>query len=445
MTFDSFDFDSRVLSGIEHAGYKEPTPIQEEAIPAIIEGKDVLALSQTGTGKTAAFALPLLSRLVNVRRGDVRVLVLAPTRELAEQIRKDFDTLGYRCRLQITALYGGVPFKTQHKRISGGVEIVIATPGRLLDHLEKRTINFKKLETLILDEADRMLDMGFFPDVRKIMRTLPRERQNLLFSATMPEEVEELANSCMSDPVKLELTPQRPAETVTHTVYPVRQDDKIGLLLHVLEKLEYTSILVFVRTRDRAQQIGQKLEGQKFPAGYIRGDMAQDKRERVLQKFRDGSIKILVATDVAARGLDIAGISHVINIDAPDTVNDYIHRIGRTGRMLKAGKAMLFTTTKDQGIIKKIEEKLQSKMPLEWVDEFAPRTKKTPGGYKGQPKKGPANNSKANGPSWTKKKKPAKVKSNKYQKSEEMQPVQSKKESTSAGAPLKRKSKSNYK
>lgn len=363
MNFDSFAFHPQIKAGITTAGYSIPTPIQERAIPAILEGRDVLGLAQTGTGKTAAFVLPILQRLINGPQGRLRVLIISPTRELAEQTHKAIQTLGRQTRLRSISIYGGVSAQPQIKGLRAGTEIVVACPGRLLDLMGQGAVKLNSVETLVLDEADQMLDMGFLPAIRRIRAALPTSRQTLLFSATMPGEIRALANEFLRKPVKVELGASRPVETVGHAVYPVDQTKKVELLLALLRQSGNGKVLVFTRTKHRAKKLAVQLIKAGLPATSLQGNLSQNRRQEAMDNFRSGRVKILVATDIAARGIDVSLISHVINFDMPDTAVAYTHRIGRTGRMTKLGTALSLATRDDLPKIRTIERLLGN--PLE--------------------------------------------------------------------------------
>lgn len=347
MSFKQFNLDANIAAGLEAIGYTLPTPIQLQTIPPILEGKDVLGLAQTGTGKTAAFVLPILQRLLQGPRGKVRALIIAPTRELTEQTHQSIGLLGMKTRVRSAPIYGGVNIQPQISTLSRGVDIVSACPGRLLDHINRRTIDVSHIEVLVLDEADQMFDMGFLPDIRRIVRHLPAGRQTLLFSATMPEDITSLANEVLKKPVRVQIGFTAPADTVSHTFYPIETHLKTALLKNILTTTETGPVLVFTRTKMRAKSIGNKLERSGYDATSLHGNMSQNKRQKALDGFRSGRYKILVATDVAARGIDVHGISHVINYDIPESVDAYTHRIGRTGRACASGDAFTFVTSKD--------------------------------------------------------------------------------------------------
>lgn len=358
MTFDAFHLDSRLTAGIAAYGYTTPTPVQEQAIPPAAGGRDVLGLAQTGTGKTAAFVLPVMQRLLTGQHGTLRALVVAPTRELAEQIAREFRTLGRTTRLTVLPVYGGVGISPQIEALRRGVDIVVACPGRLLDLATQGAIDLSHIRILVLDEADMMLDMGFLPDVRRIIRLLPAERQNLLFSATMPHDIRTLADNLLHDPVTVEIGRSVPVETVSHALYPVQQHLKTQLLLELLKRTDTESVLVFTRTKHRAKKVGERLAKEGYRAASLQGNLSQHARQAALGGFRDGTYKVLVATDIAARGIDVSKISHVINYDIPDTVDAYTHRIGRTGRALRAGDAFTLVTEADTPLVRDIEKVL---------------------------------------------------------------------------------------
>lgn len=370
MDFKTFNFHSSIATGIEAAGYKTPTPIQRKAIPAVLKGQDIMGLAQTGTGKTAAFVLPILERLLNGGRGFVRALIVAPTRELAEQINDNICTLGKETGLRSISIYGGVNIKAQIARLARGVEIIVACPGRLLDHLKQQTVSLSRLEVLVLDEADHMFDMGFFPDIKRIMQQLPDRRQNLLFSATMPREILHLAREVLYQPVTIQIGITAPADTVTHAVYPVAHHLKTRLLLELLKNTNTESVLIFTRTKHRAKRIGEQLAKKGFKAASIQGNLSQNRRREALNGFRDGTYQILVATDIAARGIDVSGVSHVINYDIPNTPDAYIHRIGRTGRAACTGEAFTLVTDDDINMVRGIERVLGARIKSKVVDDF---------------------------------------------------------------------------
>jgi ATP-dependent RNA helicase RhlE len=361
MSFEIFKLDSKITAGIQAMGYTEPTPIQMEAIPPILEGKDLMGLAQTGTGKTAAFVLPILNRLVqSSRQSTVRVLVISPTRELAEQTHLAIGNLGKKTKLKSASIYGGMSMQPQIKALKS-VDIVAACPGRLLDHIERGTVKLSGVEVLVLDEADQMFEMGFLPVIKKIIKHLPKTRQTLLFSATMPDDIKALANEILRDPITIQAGNEGPAPTVAHTFYPVEHASKTALLKNILENTETGPVIVFTRTKHRSKTVALQLEKSGFGAAALHGDLTQGKRQKALEGFRRGTHKILVATDVAARGIDVRGISHVINYDIPDTALAYTHRIGRTGRAWETGDAFTFVTGEDKFIERAITKLLDNK------------------------------------------------------------------------------------
>lgn len=370
MSFHSFKLHPQIAASIASLGYKIPTPIQRQAIPPVLAGKDVMGLAQTGTGKTAAFVLPILERLLPGPRGRVRSLIIAPTRELAEQIHVSIGELARNTRITSCAIYGGVGVNPQVQKLQGGVDVVVACPGRLLDHLGQKTIDLSHLEVLVLDEADRMLDMGFLPDVRRIIKQLPLKRQTLMFSATMPEDIRRLTGEVLRDPVTVKVDHAVPANTVSHALFPVEQHLKTALLMELLRQTDTESILIFTRTKYRAKRIGQQLEKAGYKAASLQGNLSQNRRQDALDGFRNGSYQILVATDIAARGIDVLSISHVINYDMPDTTDAYTHRIGRTGRAAKTGDAFTFVTREDEPLVRSIERVLGSTIERRTLQNF---------------------------------------------------------------------------
>lgn len=355
MSFASFDLHPRIAAAIRAVGYTIPTPIQAQAIPSILQGHDLIGLAQTGTGKTAAFALPMLQRLMQGPRGHVRALIVAPTRELAEQIHDAIAELGRETRLRGVTVYGGVAIQPQIRKLRAGAEIVVACPGRLLDLLGQRAINLSHVEVLVLDEADRMFDMGFLPDIRRILKQLPAERQTLLFAATMPDDIRQLANDILRRPITVQIGHLAPVETVSHALYPVPQHLKTTLLMALLRATDTDSVLVFTRTKHRAKRLAEQLARSGFSATCLQGNLSQARRQAALDGFRDGSYQILVATDIAARGIDVTRISHVINYDMPDTADAYTHRIGRTGRVARLGDAYTLITAEDSEMVRVVE------------------------------------------------------------------------------------------
>lgn len=363
MNFEDFSLDSRILAGVKSIGFTEPTPIQEQAIPVILQGKDVLGLAQTGTGKTAAFVLPILQRLSQGQLRQTRALVVAPTRELAEQIHQSFVDFSRNLRIRSVPIYGGVGKSPQISALNKGTEIVVACPGRLLDLHNEGKVDLSNIEVLVLDEADRMCDMGFLPDIRRIIKLLPTKRQTLFFSATMPEDIRGLAKDILHNPVTVQIGMIAPAQTVDHAIYPIAQKMKKNLLLAMLAKETTGQVLIFTRTKHRARNLARDLEKQNYRVAALQGNMSQNKRQAAITGFRKGKYDILVATDIAARGIDVSDITHVINFDMPDTVDAYTHRIGRTGRAESSGDAYTFVTPDDADMVRQIERLL--KQPLE--------------------------------------------------------------------------------
>ncbi len=371
MNFEQFNLDSRLMVGIKKAGYETATPIQEAAIPAALRGRDIIGTAQTGTGKTAAFVLPILHRLLlEGPRNVTRVLIVTPTRELAEQIHDVVKELAAGTKLRSATIYGGVGPAPQVKALRDGAEILIVCPGRFLDLVNQGHARLGKIETLVLDEADRMFDMGFLPDVKRIIKTLPTQRQTMLFSATFPSEVEFLASSTLKNPQKIAMGISRPAHTVTHALYPVPPHLKSQLLLALLKKTDTNSVLIFARTKYRAQKVSQQIERAGHKVTSLHGDRSQGQRQSALKGFKDGTHQIMVATDIAARGLDVESISHVINYDMPDTADAYIHRIGRTGRAQRTGDAFTLVTPEDNDMIKILERIMGSPLKRETLEGF---------------------------------------------------------------------------
>ncbi|KAB2836351.1 MAG: DEAD/DEAH box helicase [Candidatus Brocadia sp.] len=370
MNFKTFQFHPHIAAGVQALGYITPTPVQLQSIPSILQGRDIMALAQTGTGKTAAFVLPILQRLMQGPRGCLRALIIAPTRELAEQIHETIGGLGSQTELRSVTIYGGVAINPQIQKLRRGAEIAVACPGRLLDHISQGTINVSRLEVLVLDEADRMFDMGFLPDVRKILRHLPAQRQTLFFSATMPSDIRHLAHDILRDPITVQIDHTVPLTTVSHALYPVEQHLKTAMLMEILQHTDTESVLVFTRTKHRAKQIARQLQKSGYSATSLQGNLSQNQRQAALDGFRNGLYKILVATDIAARGIDVSRISHVINYDIPDTAEAYTHRIGRTGRAAKTGDAFTLITREDASMVRTIEGALGVKLERRTLKDF---------------------------------------------------------------------------
>jgi ATP-dependent RNA helicase RhlE len=353
--FEALGLHPTIRDAIRDAGYTTPTPIQREAIPLARRGRDLIGLAQTGTGKTAAFTLPIIDRLLDGPRR-TRALILTPTRELCVQVEESFRRYARHSPVAVAAVYGGVPIDPQEQQLRGGVDVVVATPGRLIDHLERQNVVFDDLEVLVLDEADRMLDMGFAPQINRIVSEIPPYRQTLLFSATMPPEVEALARKYLRKPVVVQVGARSAAaSTVTHAVYPVPRERKNALLVELLTKDVHESVLIFTRTKHGADRVVRDLERAGLRATALHADKSQAQRTRALQDFKDGKISVLVATDIAQRGLDISGITHVINYDVPQQAEDYVHRIGRTGRAAREGDAYTFMSPDEIAMVRTIE------------------------------------------------------------------------------------------
>lgn len=370
MNFETFNFDPSIMAGVRAIGYATPTPIQLQAIPPILQGRDVIGLAQTGTGKTAAFALPILQRLLHSQRGQVGAVIISPTRELTEQTWETFSELGQKTGLRSIAIYGGVGIDQQIQRLRNGIEIAVACPGRLFDHMLRGTIDLSHLEVLVIDEADRMLDMGFLPDIQSILRCLIGKRQTLFFSATMPDDIRHLAQDILHDPVTVQIGRIMPATTVSHALYPVKQHLKTALLMELLRRTETKSVLVFARTKYRTERVAQQLKRAGFRATSLQGDLSQPRRQAALDGFRSGAFKILVATDIAARGIDVSRISHVINYDMPESIDAYTNRIGRTGRVNRNGDALTFVTSVDASMVDDLERILNVKLERRTLQGF---------------------------------------------------------------------------
>jgi ATP-dependent RNA helicase RhlE len=362
-TFEQLGLAPELLQAVRDAGYTTPTPIQQQAVPIALKGRDLIGLAQTGTGKTAAFTLPILHRLLGGPRRS-RVLVLTPTRELCVQVEESFRKYGTHTSIDCIPVYGGVGYEPQERALRSGVDVVIATPGRLLDHLERQNVVFDDLEVLVLDEADRMLDMGFAPQLNRIVAQIPAYRQTMLFSATMPAEVEALARKYLRKPLVVQVGRRSmAASTVTHAVYPVPRDRKSELLIELLRQAEMDSVLVFTRTKHGADRLVRHLDRGGISATAMHADKTQAQREKALEGFKSGAVRVLVATDIAQRGLDIGGISHVINYDVPQQPEDYVHRIGRTGRAASTGDAFTFMSPDEIAMVRTIERVIGQPIP----------------------------------------------------------------------------------
>jgi ATP-dependent RNA helicase RhlE len=382
MSFEQLNLSAEILRAIADQGYTEPTPIQAQAIPPILEGKDIMGGAQTGTGKTAGFTLPMLHRLqphantsVSPARHATRALILVPTRELAAQVYESVKTYGKYLPLKCAVIYGGVNMDPQIKDLRAGVEIVVATPGRLLDHIEQKTMSLSKVEILILDEADRMLDMGFMPDIKRILALIPQQRQSLMFSATFSDEIKKLADKLLKQPVLIEVARRNSiTELVTHVVHPVERDRKRDLLAHLIKSQDLKQVLVFVRTKHGASRLAQQLERDGITATAIHGDKSQPQRTQALAEFKQGAVRVLVATDVAARGLDIEDLPHVVNFELPTSPEDYIHRIGRTGRAGTKGDAISLVCKDENELLEGIQKLLKLTLNTKIIAGFEPGT-----------------------------------------------------------------------
>ena len=372
--FSQFDLRSSLQKGIEGLGFVEPWPVQAETIPAGLAGRDVLGLAQTGTGKTAAFALPILERLLADPKRGPRALIVVPTRELAMQIHTEIRALAKFTEVTAITIYGGVPSPPQIRSLEQRPDVLIVCPGRLLDLHGQGHVPLDGIETLVLDEADRMFDMGFLPDLKRILQLLPEKRQNLMFSATMPREVRALADEVLQDPHVVELAPSTPASTIEQALYIVRATQKPYLLRHLMAGDDFRSAIVFLRTKHRAKRLAQQLSRAGHQAVGLEGNMTQSQRDRAMNGFRSGKYDVLVATDIAARGIDVEDVSHVINFDVPGTPDDYTHRIGRTGRAERSGTAYTFAAVDELPAVHAIERKLKSKIPRRDAPELSPAT-----------------------------------------------------------------------
>ncbi len=369
MSFQEFGLADEVVHGVQSMGYSDPTPIQLRAIPLILTGRDVMGSAQTGTGKTAAFGLPILSLLKN--RGAMRCLILEPTRELAAQVEVAFRDYARFTDLEVGLVHGGVGFGPQREMLKKGVDVLVATPGRLLDYMEGGEVKLDTIEYLVLDEVDRMLDMGFLPQVRRIVEKVPKKRQTLFFSATLPPEIAGLTKWVLTEPEVIEIGQRRmPAETVTHALYPVAKDQKFALLVALLERTNFDSVIIFSATKVNADRIAQKLKELNHAVAVMHADRSQSERMDALAGFKSGKFEVLVATDLAARGLDVQGVSHVINFDVPGHPEDYVHRIGRTGRAEALGDAFTIFTAEDMDAVRAIENFIAQSIPRLKLENF---------------------------------------------------------------------------
>ena len=370
MSFAELGLSEAALKGVEEAGYQTPTPIQAQAIPAVLEGNDVIGASQTGTGKTAAFALPILSKIPADKK--VRCLILEPVRELAAQVQENFEILGKHTGVESVLVHGGVGYGKQTDALKAGVEVVIATPGRLLDHMGKGTINLRDLDFLVLDEVDRMLDMGFLPDVRRIVEKCPKTRKTLFFSATMPPQIQGLADWVLKNPVEIEIgRRQSAAETVSHAFYPVTQEQREELFFEILKRTDFKSVMVFTRTKAQADKLFRLVKKKgDYHVTVMHSDIKQSDRAKALKGFKDGTFDVIIATDVAARGIDVSGVTHVINFQVPENPEDYVHRIGRTGRAQAEGDAFTILAADELPFADAIEKMIGQKIERRKLDDF---------------------------------------------------------------------------
>ncbi|MEX0844539.1 MAG: DEAD/DEAH box helicase [Balneolaceae bacterium] len=364
MTFNDFDFHDEIKAGLRDIGYTEPTPIQEQTIPIILDKKDLIGAAQTGTGKTGAFVIPILNQILDNKSEFTQALILSPTRELAQQIDEQIFALGYHTGISSATIIGGEDFGKQAKAIRAGIDIIVATPGRLIDQTKVLDIDFSHIKYLVLDEADRMLDMGFLPDVTKIIQKLPNKRQTLLFSATMPEQIKQLAREFMNDPEKIEIAIEKPSGSISQRAYFVEQREKLELVQDILDELEWESCLIFCATKRGVDELERLLVKKGIEAGSIHGDRDQEQRNKSLHEFKSGNVPVIVATDVLARGIDIDNISLIINFDVPRQVDDYVHRIGRTGRYDKTGIAITFVNKKDRRAFSAIQDKVGDQLEI---------------------------------------------------------------------------------
>jgi ATP-dependent RNA helicase RhlE len=379
MSFETLDLSKELLRAVSEQGYTEPTPVQRQAIPPILKGQDVMVTSQTGTGKTAGFTLPLLQRLVQsatqpvANKRPIRALILTPTRELAVQVFESVRTYSKYLSLRSAVVYGGVSINPQIAQLQRGIDILIATPGRLLDLVNQRFLNLSQVEIFVLDEADRMLDMGFIPDIRRILQLMPPRRQNLLFSATFAREIKELADKLLSSPTLIEVASRNSmAKSISHVVHPVDRHRKRELLSFIIGSKNWRQVLVFTKTKHGANRLSQQLESDGLSSTAIHGNKSQGARTRALAAFKQGKVRVLVATDVAARGIDIDKLPHVVNFDLPSTAKDYVHRVGRTGRASSEGMAVSLVSADERGLLRDIEKLLQTKVPQEIIPGYAP-------------------------------------------------------------------------
>ena len=378
MSFESLGLVAELSRAVSEKGYSQPTPIQAQAIPYILQGRDIMGGAQTGTGKTASFTLPMLQRLFVNNNADkqqrvIRALVLTPTRELALQVQENVQTYGKYLPLRSTLVHGGVSINPQINKLRKGVDVLVATPGRLLDHVSQKTVDLRHVDMLVLDEADRMLDMGFIRDIRRILQLLPKKKQTLLFSATFSAEIKQLANDLLHDPVLVEVAQQNTtAERVSQRIHPVDKSEKQAALSYLVGANDWQQVLVFTRTKHGADRVAKRLDRDGIRAGAIHGDKSMGARTRSLAEFKQGKIRVLVATDIAARGIDINALPHVVNFDLPTNAEDYVHRIGRTGRAGKEGEAISLVCAEERNQLVNIERLINSELPREIIEGFEP-------------------------------------------------------------------------
>ncbi len=356
MKFTDFNLSDELIAGLNDLQFKEPTPVQEQAIPIVAEGKDLIAAAQTGTGKTGAFVIPIMERVLQSDRKGIKALILSPTRELATQIDEQIFAIGYHAGITSSTVIGGSDYSQQAKALKAGVDIIVATPGRLIDQNKVLDIDFSTLEYFVLDEADRMLDMGFLPDMKKIISWIPKERQTLLFSATMPNEIKKLASSIMKNPEVVEIERSKPSQSVEQRAYRLKSKQKVSLVKKIFDSIKWDSCIIFTSTKKGTDELQRLLKSEGIKAASIHGDRSQDERNKALQAFKNGQVPVIVATDVLSRGIDIKGVSMIINYDVPNNTDDYVHRIGRTGRYDKSGIAVTFVSKRDSRTFSQIEK-----------------------------------------------------------------------------------------
>jgi ATP-dependent RNA helicase RhlE len=392
MTFSSLGLGPKLLQSISDTGYTQPTPIQSAAIPRVLEGRDLIGIAQTGTGKTAAFVLPLLERIMDKPGRNPRALIVAPTRELALQIDEQVRILGRQHRVRCATIFGGVGEQPQIAALRRGVDVIVATPGRLLDLMGSRHVDLRDVEIAVLDEADRMLDMGFLPQIRKVVNALPKQRQTLLFSATLSSDIEKITGEFLRNPETVEIGRRaNPAESVAQFLYPVPKSRKVDLLIHLLRDENLDSVLVFSRTKHGADKIVRKLQAAKIAAAALHSNRSQSQRVAALDSFKSGRARVLVATDIASRGIDVEGISHVVNYDFPMHAEDYVHRIGRTGRADAVGDAISFVTPEDEPNVRDLEKMTRRSVPRKRVEgfDYSERAMPAPGSHAPRPAHNP--------------------------------------------------------